>query len=178
MNTQSENYDELEQYAYPDSEYIEKAADKYSSPIGSFLINFSILEHELNIAIAEFIHDDAHETGFVILEKLTTSNKIDLFYKMYVRLESFKEKKNKDVLNKIREQLESLNTFRNNIVHANWQSLTKNGFVWTKIVVDNQEGYVKFRKVQITPKIIRQKIKEIDKLIDLIDNYGETAFQF
>ena len=173
-----EDYDELEQYAYPDSEYLEKVADRYSSPIGLFLINFSILEHDLNIAIAEFLHDDAHETGFVILEKLTTGNKIDLFYKMYVRLESFKDKKNKEVLNKIREQLEVLNTFRNNIVHANWQSLTKTGFVWTKIVVDNQEGYVKFRKVQITPKIIRQKIREIEKLTDLMDNYKETAFQF
>ncbi len=173
-----ENFDELEQFAFPDGEYLEKAADKYSAPIGIFLINFSILEHELNIAIADFLHDDAHETGFVIIEKLTTSNKIDLFYKMYVRLEPFKDKKNKEVLNKIREQLESLNTFRNNIVHANWQSLTKDGFVWTKIVVDNQEGYVKFRKVQITPKIIRQKIKEIEKLVALIDNYKETAFQF
>lgn len=178
MNKQSEDYDELEQYAYPDGEYLEKAVDRYGSPIGLFLIDFSILEHDLNIAIAEFLHDDAHETGFVIIEKLTTSNKIDLFYKMYVRLESFKDKKNKEVLNKIREQLESLNTFRNNIVHANWQSLTKDGFVWTKIVVDNQEGYVKFRKVQITPKIIKQKIKEIEKLTDLIDNYKETAFQF
>ncbi len=178
MNKQSSDYDELEQYAYPDSEHIEKAVDRYSPPIGLFLINFSILEHELNIAIAEFIHDDAHETGFVILEKLTTSNKIDLFYKIYVRLESFKDKKNKDVLNKIREQLEQLNTFRNNIVHANWQSLTKDGFVWTKIVVDSQEGYVKFRKIQITPKIIKQKIREIEKLTDLIDNYKETAFQF
>lgn len=178
MNNQGENYEELEQYAYPDGEHLEKAAEKYSSPIGLFLINFSILEHELNIAIAEFLHDDAHETGFVIIEKLTTANKIDLFYKMYVRLESFKEKKNKEVLNKIREQLESLNTFRNNIVHANWQSLAKDGTVWTKIVVDSQDGFVKFRKVQITPKNIRQKIKEIEKLIDLIDNYRETAFQF
>ena len=178
MNRQQEDYDELEQYAYPDGEYLEKVVDRYSSPIGLFLINFSILEHELNITIADCLHDDAHEPGFVIIEKLTTSNKIDLFYKMYVRLESFKDKKNKDVLNEIREQLESLNTFRNNIVHANWQSLTKDGVVWTKIVVDNQEGYVKFRKVQITPKIIRQKIKEVEKLTDLIDNYKETAFQF
>jgi hypothetical protein len=84
------NYDKLEQYTFPDSEYIEKAADRYSPLIGLFLINFSILEHDLNITIAEFLHNDAHETGFVILEKLNISNKIDLFYKMNVRLESFR----------------------------------------------------------------------------------------
>ena len=173
-----DNYEELDQYDYTDGEYLEKIVDRYAAPIGLFLVNFSILEQELNLAVADFISGRAHEMGFVVIEKLTTANKIDLFYKMYVRLESFKDKKNKEVLNKIREQMESLNTFRNNIVHANWQSLTKDGFVRTKIVVDNQEGYVKFRKVQITPKIIRQKIREIEKLTDLIDNYKETAFQF
>ncbi|PIY72191.1 hypothetical protein COY87_02255 [Candidatus Roizmanbacteria bacterium CG_4_10_14_0_8_um_filter_33_9] len=172
------DYDELEQYDYSDGEYLEKVVDKYSPLVGLFLVNFSILEQDLNLAIADFMHDDCHETGFVIIEKLTTSNKIELFYKMYVRLESFKDKKNKEVLDKIKKQLETLNSFRNNIVHANWQSLTKGGFVRTKIVVDNQEGYVKFKKVKITPKIIRQKIKEIEKLINQIDKYKENAFQF
>ncbi len=178
MNQRKDNYDELDQYDYSDGEYLDKVVYRYSPLIGLFLINFSILEHELNLAIADIISDRAHETGFVIIEKLTTGNKIELFYKMYARLESFTNKKNKDVLNKIREQIESLNTFRNGIVHANWQSLSKDGFVRTKIVVDNQEGYVKFKKVQITPKIIRSKIKEIERLTDQIDEYKETAFQF
>ena len=68
-----------------------------------------------------------------------------------------------------------LNLFRNNIVHANWQSLTKDGFVRVKIVVDNQEGYVKFKKVEITLKILLQKIKEVDDLVDKIGEYTDTA---
>ena len=62
-------------------------------------------------------------------------------------------------------------------MHANWQSLSDKGFVRTKIIVDNQDGYVKFKKTKITPKIIREKIKEIDELIQEIDEYKETAFQ-
>lgn len=178
MNNQDENYEELDQYDYSDGEYLERVASKYTEPIGLFLLSFSLLEQELNIAVADFISDRAHEMGFVVIEKLTTANKIELFYKMYVRLESFKDKKNKEVLNKIRDQLQELNSFRNNLVHANWQSLAKDGHVRTKIVVDNQEGFVKFRRVQITPKIIKQRIKEIEKLIDLIDNYKESAFRF
>lgn len=112
MNQQKENYyDILEQYDYTDGEYLEKAVDKYSPLIGLFLINFSILEHELNLAIADFMFDDCHEIGFVIIEKLTTSNKIELFYKMYIQLETFKGKKNKKVLIQIKKQLESINTF-------------------------------------------------------------------
>ncbi len=178
MSLQRDTFDELEQYDFLDEKYLEKVVDKYSPLVGLFLINFSCLEHELNLAIVDIFADDHHEPGYVIIEKLTTRNKIELFHKMYVRLESFKDEKSKDVLNEIRLRLESINTFRNSIVHANWQSLSKDGFVRTKIIVDNQEGYVKFKKIQIIPKIIREKTKEIDKLIKKIDGYKETAFQF
>ncbi len=176
MISQSD-FDDLEQYDYSGGEYLEHVVKKYSPLIGEFLVNFSILEQELNVAIADFISDRAHEPGYVIIEKLTTNNKIDLFYKLYVRLELFKDKKHKTLLDKVRKQLELLNLFRNSIVHANWQSLTKNGFVRTKIVVDNQDGNVRFKKVEITPKIIRRKIEEIDNLIEQIGEYVETAFQ-
>ncbi|MDD3006365.1 MAG: hypothetical protein PHX30_02155 [Candidatus Pacebacteria bacterium] len=178
MNTNQVIYDEMEQYDFSDGEYLEKVADKYFLLIGKFLVSFSILEQELNIAIADFLHDDSHETGFVIIEKLTTSNKIDLFYKMYVRLESFNNKKHKAILDKLRNRLNELNTFRNSIVHANWQSLSKDGYVRAKIVVDTDEGFVKFKKVSMTPKTIRQKIKEIDSLSEKINQYKEKAFQF
>ncbi len=178
MNKNQTVYDELEQYDFSDGEYLEKVADKYFPLVGEFLISFSIMEQELNLAIADFLHDDCHETGYVIIEKLTTSNKIDLFYKMYVRLESFSNKKHKVILDGIRKQLDELNIFRNNVVHANWQSLTKEGSVRVKIVVDTDEGFVKFRKVLMTPKIIREKIREIDSLSEKIDQYKEQAFQF
>jgi len=171
-------YDELDQYDFSDGEYLEKVAKKYFPLIGEFLISFSILEQELNLAIADFINERGHEPGLVIIEKITTSNKIDLFYKMYVRLESFNNKKHKTILDKLRSQLNDLNSFRNSVVHANWQSLSKDGYVRTKIVVDTDEGFVKFRKVLITPKVIRQKIKEIDGLSEKIDEYKEKAFQF
>jgi hypothetical protein len=72
----------------------------------------------------------------------------------------------------------AINTFRNYIVHANWESLTKDGFVRVKITVDNQEGLVKLKNIQITPKILRDNIKEIDKLINLMFKYKETALNF
>lgn len=169
------NFEEMGQYDYIETEYIKEVIDDYSSLIGLFLIDFSDLDHELNIAIADFFGDDYHETGYVIIEKLNFFNKIDLFYKVYARLESFKEKKTKKDLDKIKQKLKLINTFRNNIVHANWQSLSKSGFVRTRIVVDDQEGYVKFKKIKISPKIIKRKIEEIQQLIEKIDEYKEAA---
>lgn len=170
-------YDELEQYDFSDMEYLDKVSDKYSPLIGEFLISFSILEQELNIAIADILGDDYHETGFVIIEKLSMSNKIDLFYKMYVRLESFNNKKYKAILDDLRNHLNELNTFRNYVVHANWQSLTKDGYVRTKIIVDTDDGFVKFKKILMTSKIIKQKIKEIYLLPEKIDEYKDKIFQ-
>lgn len=168
------DYEPLGQYDYYDNEYLDKVIEKYSSLVGLFIIKFSGLEHEINIAIAEFLGDDYHETGYVIVEHLSISNKIDLFYKMHTRLESLNEKKNKGRLDEIKSRLLTLNTFRNFIAHANWETLTRDGFVRVKIMVDNQEGFVKFKKIQITLKILKDNIKEIDKLIDIILKYREV----
>jgi hypothetical protein len=170
------NYEALGQYDYYDDEYLDKVIEKYSALIGLFIIKYSSLEHEIDIAIAEFLGDDFHETGYVIIEKLTISNKIDLFYKMHSRLESFKEKKNKMLLDDIKKRLLALNTFRNNIAHANWETLTKEGYVRVRIVVDNDEGFVKLKKVQITPKILRDSIKDINRIENSIFKYREKAF--
>lgn len=178
MKNEEITFDELDQCDYLCEEYIDKVEDKYGLLIGLFLIRFSLLEHELNVAIASSIHDDAHELGYVIIEKLTMSNKIELFYKMHVRLETEKDEKNKGRLDKIKKQSEELNNFRNCIVHANWMSLTREGFVRSRIIVDNQSGYVKFKKIKIVPKMIKKNIREIDKLISNIEKYTETAFQF
>lgn len=171
-------YDELEQYDFSDGEYLEKVVNKYFPLVGEFLINFNILEQELNLAIADFFHDDCHETGFVIIERMMVSSKIDLFYKIYTRLESFNNKKHKKTLDKILNQLNELNSFRNSIVHANWQSLNKEGYVRVKIVVDMDEGFVKFKKVLMTLKIIHQKIREVNTLADNINQYKEKVFRF
>lgn len=173
----NKNYDTLEQYDFFDDDYLERVADKYTNLIGIFLIDFSVLEQELNIAIADSFHEDWHQIGFIVIERFTMNNKIDLFYKMFAMREYFNDKKNKEELNIIKKQLEELNSFRNSIVHANWQSLSKDGYVRSKIIVDNEEGFVKFKKIQITPKIIRQKIKEVNKSTEQIFEYKEKVFQ-
>jgi hypothetical protein len=93
MDQKDKNFEKLDQYDYLFEDYLITVEDKYAPLIGLFLINFSLLEHELNISIAGIFGDDYHETGYVVIEKLTFRNKIELFYKMYVRYESFSDKK-------------------------------------------------------------------------------------
>jgi hypothetical protein len=175
-NNLVKKYDELDQYDYTDGEYLEKVIDKYSPLIGMFLISFSELESQLNGIVAEIIQERSHDMGFVILEKITMNNKIDLFYKLFLRFSFMKKPDFKTKLLKIRNELDTLNRFRNGLVHANWASLGKDGYVRTKIVIDSEAGYVKFEKIEVLPKTIRHKIKELNIMMDRLFDFNEKLF--
>jgi len=74
--------EKLDQYDYFDGDYIEKSSVfvDYSYAIGELVISFNNLDHEINIAIADIFGSDFHYFGYLITEKLSFINKIDLFY--------------------------------------------------------------------------------------------------
>lgn len=166
-------FEELEQYDYVDGEHIEAVKDKYAPLIGQLLISFSGLEQCLNYEIAERISSSAHSEGYVIIEKLKIRNKIELFHSLYLSLLFYyqKSEKLKQRLTAIKKQLEDANNFRNLVAHANWISLTKDYFVRSKIMVDNEDGFVKFKKVKMTPTLINRNINKIEALVNRIETF-------
>lgn len=166
--------EKLDQYDFVTGEYIEKYREKYSSLIGSFLISFSSLENEINFAIIQTIHDRSHDMGYIVIEKLTTNNKIDLLYKMYAPLAKWKGGNESKKWNEIKNELVALNQFRNKIVHANWQTLNNKGFVRTKAKPNSNTGFIEFTNELIKPKTIRDQIKIIDKIEVKLDEYLES----
>lgn len=174
ITMKSEENEILEQYDLSTDEYLYKVEDKYAPLVGVFLFRFSELEHTLNLEIAELISDRTHEPGYVVIENLTMTNKIQLFYKFVLRYVSEVGKdKDVDKLKKLKDQLIEINSFRNKVVHANWHTINKLGMVRTKISVDGQGGYVLFKKVQILPKTISHQIKEIEKLTLELESFAE-----
>lgn len=165
----------MDQYDYVDEDYFYEAIDEYSPLIGSFLMNFSLLERELNIAIAEFINDGTHEIGYVVVGQLSMERKIEIFYKFYLQMETSVDGKNKVRLEKIKRSLLELNSFRNQIAHADWGTLNKKHGVRIKIQTDNETGLVKFKLANILPKDIEGKIESIDETIEELDSYKELA---
>lgn len=169
-----ENLEELEQYSEEESDEWEDAIlIGYPEVIGNFLIKFSSFENYINKWVSNNINDRSHHPGFQIIQLLIVANKISLLERTTLMLiaRSKPELTNdfKDLIKKIR----TINTFRNKIVHANWVSLKKNGDVSTKIVIDSDEGTVYFEKNKITPDIILKNIKEMEILIDDLDNFFE-----
>ena len=174
----AKTFETLEQYDFVDDEYLEKVKGKYASIIGLFLMRFSGLEHSLNLAIAEIINSRAHDPGYAVVERLTIDNKIELFYKMYLHLVSNTNKKKLLLLKSLRDKLKASNKFRNVLVHANWLSLKKDGYVRSKITTDNEEGYIKFQISKVTTNIIKMETKNLISLVDSLDDFCESAFEF
>lgn len=169
---QTNKFVRLDQYDYFDEEYIESVKEEYACYIGLFLINFSSLEHDLNVRIAEIVNERSHDLGYYVIEKLTLKNKIDLFCKLRHRKYTSTFGDNlKNKLKLIENKLNEINSFRNIIVHANWPSLTKDKYVRSKIMVDNEEAEIKFKTVKFTPLLIKQKIKEMHSVQNEIEKF-------
>ena len=174
MGQRKNERDTIEQYDYEDTDYLDSVLDDFAPAIGSFLINFSVLEHELTIAIAEFLVDDYHPLGLVIVGRLTTNSKIDLFYRLCVLRDATTSRGTKAV-KKLRQRLDEVNTFRNQLVHASWGSLSKDGFVHTRADVDDSDGIVKRIRLSVSPELIQERTEEITDLIEMLDNYTDEV---
>ena len=175
MKPEPDVTEDMEQYDYIDTEYLDKHRRTYSPLIGSFLIDFSLLEHEIDIAIAEFVFDDAHEPGFLIISRLKTSDKIELLSKLYAAMAAGMGSKSIGALKKIKTRLTSATEFRNRLVHACWGTLSKGGLVRTKSTVDEQDGRVKFRKARISPAVIRSWDAKVNGLADHLTEYCDRV---
>ena len=99
-------------------------------------------------------------------------NKIDLFYRLSVLRDAASSRGTGDV-KKLRQQLDEANVFRNRLVHASWGSLSKEGFVNTKVDVDDTDGIVNRIRLTVSPESIQDRADGIVDLIDMLDNYSE-----
>lgn len=165
--------EELEQEDYFDDEYIETVSEKYGLLIGKFIISFNELEHELNQAISKYFIDDSDSKGYRVIKFLTNSSKVNLFYELYLERATFVNTHNKSKIKLIKNKLDEIREFRNKLVHANWSTLTKEGYVRTKVESDKEEGVIKFVNAKILPKTIKSYINQIDFTIIKIWEYLE-----
>ena len=175
------SHESLEQRDWLDTEFMEKHEKRYSRAIGSFLIHFGILEHSLDTAIAELIDQTGHHMGYLIIKKLTMKQKIDLFYDLgnsMVKIIGKHPKRRINKLKKVNHGLCELNTLRNKIAHAKWGSLDRDGYVRVEIQIDEDDGFIKFKKYKITPRMIGKAKTQIEKLSEKLDEIVENLYYF
>lgn len=168
----------LEQYDHVVGEEIFSKEAQYAKAIGKFLIAFSNLESTLGLLIVEAIHDRSHEPGYQVIKYLNFRNKTNLArdqYGFWVRniQNSKKRDRNAKALDFIVNKLEDLSDFRNKVAHANWMSLTGDGYVRVKIG-DNGENVV-FKRVKMTPQIMYKFTRQCHAIAQRIETFQENV---
>ena len=158
--------DVLEQYDYVHGDYIDKVARRYEARIGRFLIRFSELEHNLDIAIAESLSDRSHDLGYMVLEGYSLNNKIELFRRLFHSYTKHVLPSRMTKFQGIVKKLHEARIFRNYVAHANWRTLEKSGYVRTR--VNEKEGDIVFKKVRITPSVLDAWFRRIERLDELL----------
>ena len=181
MAQNTKKYDEkveiLEQFDFFPDDHLEVGVSKFACHVGEFMIRFSIIEHDLNIAISEALNSRSHDIGLNVIAPLSLRNKLDLFRRLYLPIVSTNNKKQlpgvtqKVVLATLYQELGDLIGFRNRIAHANWATIDRNGFVRSKITADDN-GFVQFVRFKVSIKLLNERIKQISSLdLDMNEFY-------
>jgi hypothetical protein len=160
--------DQLDQYDFVDTDYMDQNSVLFAKPIGEFLISFSYLEHALDRLISEIINDRTDSIGYLITAEMKMANKIDLLQR-FVKLEKYHGLKRPRRINPVISKLKMVNTFRNRIAHANWSSMRADGMTRIKTKVDKDNG-VFFENFNLSKEEIKRAQSELDSLIQQIDN--------
>jgi hypothetical protein len=135
-----------------------------------------ILEHTLDVEIANLISDRSHDDGYTIIKDLELFAKIELFYNLaFPRVSyAYKRKQQKtNNLNSIRKKIENITVLRNKIAHAKWYTLDKEGYVRVDMKTSKEDGVIKFRKFKMTPALIRKGIRDIEALDEKLSLFVE-----
>lgn len=74
------------------------------------------------------------------------------------------DSKSKDKFNKIYKKLIEIVETRNKVVHANWGTLEKDGYVRVKTISNKDSGFISFKKEKINAKLLTKMCVDMEKL--------------
>ncbi len=156
-------YVEIDQFDGYDFDHMEKQKEKYDKRIGSLLISFSELEQTLDKAISFLISDRSDDDGYRITMDLSFNQKVQLFNRLCKTYFVYNPKKGiKEKLKNLIEQLISAARIRNIVAHAKWMSLDKDGFVRSRVGMDD-EAQIQFKYYKLTPSELYRLERKIIK---------------
>jgi hypothetical protein len=150
----------LEQYDYYTSDAIDIVDKDYFGFIGSVLASFSEFEHLLDECIVKMTSDRSDDRGLRIASMFTFMQKLNyLVNDILPLLEGVKATEFKKLHKAGVAAIET----RNLVAHANWSTLTYDGFVRCDTRTD-KDGWIYFRYYEFTGETLSGIQEDIDLL--------------
>ena len=168
----------VEQYSYETKNIMgpsQKYLDKTAPLIGYIVHSFNSLEECLNDTICDLFFDDSHALGLQAIYKRTYADKVDLFKRLIIDIQTGTDK-TMPVFEELIASLIAVGQLRNMVIHADWQSAHDDGYTLCKVKMSAsglQQEYVQFtvrslkKILSLTNKTHRLFDKYIQQLPDL-----------
>lgn len=161
----------FEQYLYHDIED-EDAAEEYlakSLPlIGEVVMYFNGLEKCLDSTLCEEFTDRTDFTGLIVLKGMLYGAKVDLFARFednFIVSTGLTPPKYAGLI----KELKDLGTYRNQVVHADWENTDEEGYTYVRLHVSDR-GMVQ-EYVQFSEESLLKLVDRITRARDWLDEY-------
>jgi len=158
------------QYAF-ETKYLEGDNEEFLESIapliGYIVYEFNSLEERLTSFICQLISDRSDDQGLILTYKMTYSAKVDLFDR-YTSWAQRTCEKTIPIHDEYLKKLKECGRLRNMVLHAEWDSVDKEGYTLVKLKIDKngiQQEYVQFdeNSLEKIQKLIIETYRQFDE---------------
>lgn len=137
--------------------------------IGRIVQSFNSLESFLDSALCTLISDRTDKPGLLIIANLSMSQKIQMLESFGILLSEFQAVRSSSI-HTICSELKQLNSLRNQVVHADWESAYDDGYTRCRLKITKSDG-LHFTYTQFSIGSLNKIIKRMDDCMNLFDQF-------
>jgi len=145
--------------------------------IGELVITFNRIDSSINIYIKDLVSNSFYEDEipYIFISEMNYSSKINVLKKLYNYFLRTTQKEYKKDLEKIISELQKAGTIRNNIIHAEWDEVSKDYMVKIKTKV-KQSGAVNIYRI-INSDTIKKEILFIEDTQENLEKFDDEYME-
>ncbi|MBU0697667.1 MAG: hypothetical protein KKE39_14255 [Bacteroidetes bacterium] len=168
----------LQQYAFL-NKYLEGDNESFfeiiSPQIGFVVIDFNLLEERLTSFLCQIISDRSDAKGLIITHSMSYNAKVDLLDRYAGYMNNIREK-SIESHRKLIEDIKESGRLRNLVVHAEWDTVDKDGYAFVKLRSQRNDIVQEFAQLDVDSLIdIRNKIIDTYNSFDTYEEWYYDA---
>jgi hypothetical protein len=164
-------YKQFQQHLAHDIEDLDTSWDHIEdslSHVGYIIMGFNGLEKDLDGMLCETLSDRTDTIGLIVIQNMQFMAKVNLFIRFCDDLH-FTVGSTPMQYKTLLAKLKAAATYRNTVVHADWENTDEHGFTYSKIEIAN--GEMRQEYVELTPSVLTAMIRGFEETRNQLDEY-------
>ena len=140
--------------------------------VGMVVMQFNVLEKQIDSAICEIISDRSDELGLLVIHGMQYSSKVELFKRLCDDLHRCLSDGAPHEYEGVIEYLVGVAQLRNMVVHADWFNTDAQGYTYSRLKLT--KGGMQQEYVQLVPESLELIVERILHAQSAVDRYWEA----